>query len=620
MKKFSYIFILALTLLFLIQIGGEASGQTTRHRRKSARKPLPKRPKNELILGEVTIYGKSASLRMPKTKVAISNEAARATLLGWGSYHMLPPTELQSPELPVLVSPAKKQIISVDVNGGSFRTSDSRILFWKTTKHYSFGLSGIWRNSIGTSANRFYHQGGINLIGNANLGKGFQLGLNTAYQQDSFGFGNFWPNKVSYLLLPDWRKLHTFRYGVRLLSNQSPQFRWEASYQIQLFPTDNAIDRPFRFTAWVPRNTHREKTQILSGSVSFSKKIAFDFVTQAIFNRDRFPYYPAGIAIPQNPVPIPEGTFQNAQTFLNGHLTASKTITNALFAKIGFNYYYFTHTNDSGKTFPKATPAFSLNYTLAPRWQFGASYFSGYKFRTAYDAYKENPFYVQSLNLNQLEHQKVRAQVTADWAVSRQAFFQLALSENIIQNYPVWESHLEWESPPSLQLYSPGIFQLIYLPEVHFNQAKIAIQTGKLEHSFLKAALFFNFNKSLTPDLTRFPKWNYTNDVPYLPDLKITFQGQAQIAPKWRLEVDGRYVGDRAIEYVPTVVPAGVSNLPGATTYLPDYLLLNARLRYLLPFGSIYAGLWNGLNQKIEPFLNIQDDGRKVFGGMEFRW
>ncbi len=620
MKKFSCIFIQVIIFLFLIQISGEAIGQTTRHHRKRAKKPLPSRPKNELILGEVTIYGKSASLQMPKTKVTISEEPPRAVLLGWGNYKLLPPAELQSPELPGLIFPAKKQIISVDVNGGSFRSSNSQILFWKTTERFSFGLSGIWRNSLGTSANRFYHRGGVNLLGNVNLGKGFQLCLNTAYQQDSFGFGNFWPNKVSYLFLPNWRKLHALRYGVRLLSNQSLQFRWEASYQTQLFPTDNAIDRPFRFTASTPANTHHEKTQILSGNVSFSKKIALDFTTQAIFNRDRFPYYPAGIAILRNPAPIPEGTFQNVQTFLNGHLTANKTVTNALSAKIGFNYYYFTHTNDSSKTFLKATPALSLTYALASGWQFGASYFSGYKFRTVYDAYNENPFYVQSLNLNQLEHRKVRAQITADWAVSRQVFFQLALSENIIQNYPVWESRLKWGTPPNFQLYSPGIFQLIYLPEVHFNQAKITIQTGKLEHSFLKAALFLNFNKSLTSDLARFPKWNYTNEVPYLPDLKITFQGQAQITPKWRLEADGRYVGNRAIEYVPTVVPAGGSNLQGATTYLPDYLLLNARLRYVLPFGSIYAGVWNGFNQAIEPFLNIQDDGRKLFGGMEIRW
>jgi len=620
MKKFSHIFIQAVILLFLIQLGGEAAGQTTRHRRKSAQKPLPNRPKNELILGEVTIYGESASLRMPKTKVAITTEPARARLLGWGTYHVLPPTELQSPELPGLVSPEIRQIFLLDVNGGSFRTSDSRILFWKTTDRYAFGLSGIWRNSLGTSANRFYHQGGVNLLGSVNLGKGFQLDLMTVYQQDSFGFGDFWPNHVSYLLLPDWRKLHTLHYGINLTAAPRPEFHWGISYQSRFFPTDNAIDRPFRITSWNPGNTHHEKTQILSGRLHFSKKIALDLTAQAIFNRDRFPYYPSGIANSQNPEPVPEGAFQNSQTFLKGQLTASKAVTDAFFAKIGFNYYSFTPTTDSGKTVLKAAPTLAVTYTLAPRWQFGASYLSGYKFRTSYDVYNENPFYEQSVNLNELEHQKVRAQVSADWAASKQVFFHLALSENMIQNYPVWESHLEWGAPPDIQIYSPGVFRLIYLPEAHFNQAKIAVQTGRLNDSFFKIALFFTFNKSLTPDSARFPKWNYSNDVPYLPDLRITFQGQAQIAPKWRLEVDGRYVGDRAIEYVPTVVPAGVPNLPGAKTYLPDYLLLNTRLRYLFPFGSIYAGLWNGLNQTIEPFLNIQDDGRKIFGGLEVRW
>jgi len=620
MKKFSYIFIQLIIFLFLIQIGGEAAGQTTRHRRKSAQKPLPNRPKNELILGEVTIYGKSASLRMPTTKVAISEEPPRAALLGWGSYELLPPTELRSPELPGLVSPERKQAISIDVNGGNFRSSNSDFLFWKSTNRFQVGVSGFWRNSMGTSANRFYHWGGINLLGNVSLRRNFQLRLQTTYRQDSFGFGNFWPNKVFYLLLPEWRKLHIFSYRVALTAAPAPEVHWGISYQSRLFPTDNGIDRPFRIVTRVQDNTHHEKTQILSGSVSFSKKIALDFATQAIFNRDRFPYYPAGIASLRKLEPIREGAFQNTQTFLNGHLTANKTITGALSAKLGFNYYYFTHRNDSGKPFLKAAPALSFIYAPAPRWHLGASYFSGYKFRTAYNAYNENPFYTQSVNLAHLEHQKVRAQVTTDWAVSREVFFHLALSENIIQDYPVWESRLEWTAFPDSRVYSPGLFQLIFLPEVHFNQAKIAFQAGNSDHSFLKAALFFNFNKSLTPDLVRFPKWNYTNDVPYLPDLKITFQGQAQIAPGWRIEAEGRYVGNRAIEYMPTVVPAGVPNLYEATTYLPDYLLLNARLRYLLPFGSIYAGVWNGLNQVIEPYLNIQDDGRKVLGGMEIRW
>ena len=619
MKKFSYIFIEVIIILFLIQISGEAIGQTNRHRRKPAKKPLPSRPKNELILGEVTIYGESTSLRMPQTKVAISNEPARATLLGWGTYHVLPPTGLQSPELPGLVSTTRKKLISLDVNGGSFRTSNSRILLWKTTTRYSFGLLGRWRNSLGTPTNRFYHQGAINLIGNINLGKGLQLNLNTAYQQDSFGFGDFWPSHVS-CLPPDWRKLHAFHYGIHLAAAPTPEFQWGISYSSRLFPTDKSIDRPFKITSCPAANTHHEKTQILSGRLSFSEKIALDVATRAIFNRNQFPYYPAGIAIPRNPAPIPEGTFQNSQAFLNGRITAGKALTDAFFAKIGFNSYFFTHNGDSSKPFLKAVPMLSITYTLAPRWQFGASYFSGYKFRTTYDAYNENPFFEQSLNLNQLEHQKVRAQVTADWAALRQMVLHFALSENIIQNYPVWESHLGKGTSTNCQFYCPGVFQLIYLPEAHFNQAKIAIQTGKLEESFLRAALFFNFNKSLTPDTARFPKWNYSNDVPYLPDIRLTFQGQAQIAPKWRLEVDSRYEGDRAIEYVPTVVPAGASNFPGAKTYLPGYLLLNARLRYLLPFGSFYVGVWNGLDQTIEPFLNIQDDGRKVFAGMDVRW
>ncbi|NOY76324.1 MAG: hypothetical protein GXO76_00505 [Calditrichaeota bacterium] len=618
MKKFSHIFIKAVILLFLIQLGGEAAGQTTRHRRKSTRKPLPNRPKNELILGEVTIYGESASLRMPKTKVAISNEPARAALLGWGTYHLFPPTELQSPELPALLSPEAKRVIALDVAGGSFQTSDSRLLFWKTTGHASFGLSGFWRNSTGTSVNRFYHQGGMNLLGSLNLGKGFQLGLTSHYQQDSFGFGDFWPDKLSYLLLPNWRKLHTFNYRVSLTAAPGPEFHWGLSYQSRFFPTDNAIDHPFSISFRSSANTHHEKTQILSGNFSLSKKITLHATAQAIFNRDRFPYYPTGLATSQSASLAPEGAFQNSQTFLKGQLTAGKAITDAFFARVGLNTYYFTHSNDSSKTLLKAAPVLSIIYTLAPRWQFGASYFSGYTFRTSYDVYRENPFYDQSVNLNQLEHRKVQARVTADWAASRQMVFRFGLSENVIQNYPVWESHLEWGTLPDSSFYFPGVFQLVYLPEVHFNRLKIAIQSGKLESSFLKVAFSFAFNKRLTTDSMRFPKWNDSNDVPYLPNLQITFQGQAQIAPKWRLEAG--YVGDRAIEYVPTVVPAGTSYLPKANTYLPNYLLINARLRYLLPFGSIYVGLWNGLNQTIEPFLNIQDDGRKVFGGMEIRW
>ena len=627
MKKIVRLIFGVILFSFFTQIGGIAHAQSSGHSRKSARKILPQRPKEELTLAEVTIYGQAASLRMPKSKVTIKSEPPRAALLGWGLYEILPPTELQSPELPQLPLTGAAQAVHLDIDGGNFKTGDARFLYWREKNRFQWGVSGTWRNSLGTASNRFYHQGTTNLFGGLRLSRRIRLQLRFDYLQNSFGFGNEWPADIRQIM-PVRRKLHAAAYSARFVSNRSSALHWSFSYGTRLFPTDNAIDRPYLSAFAGTQITHKEKTQILSGTLSFQSGITTELFARAIFNRDRFPFYPAGIVHPGQ-LTVPEGAFQNSQTFVNGYIKVHKNLKKGLSASAGLNYYAFTYTGKSGGAFVRGTPRLSMVYNAIPNWQLSADYESGYTFRTRYDVYRENPFYDQSLNLNQLEYQKVHAKLAAEWAISQRFFLKFGLAENSIQNYPVWESILSRQQIllPANQapVYSPGAFRFVTLPEAHFNQLNAGFLFGQLERSFFKLTAYFNFNKSLKSDPVLYPLWNYSKDVPFLPDLKITFEGRVRLAPRWRLELDGRYMGSQLIEKSSFIVPLNGSVGSGSTfygpgQYLPDYLLLNAKLRFLLPFGSVYLGTWNALNQIIEPFEYIQDDGRKFFGGMEVKF
>ncbi len=599
---------LTLLFLFFLQAATPGAGQTRSHRGRKKSKPVPRRPQNELSLGEVTIYGKNTRVRLPRNKVVPSENPQKPPLLNWHEFRLIPPSELQAPELPSRPSSRRDQIVQLNLRGGTFQSGGGQAVIWKDTRRWQVGATTRWDNTFGTHVNRFRHLGTAHLWGAYQLSQNWKTIFQLEFLQHSFGFGNGFSVLANQARVPEWRKVQALQYRWELQKNNANGDFWRVSVKGRFFPLNNETDHPALSTTKPTFIQIKEKTQVLTFEGQFTRSARFSLHARLISNQSQFSYQPPnpGLGWPPH-VPL------NSQIFARIAPSISKRLTPQLFGQIGFQGFYFS-ASENTSTILKVKPAARLLYSPVGNWEIFASYFAGYRFRSLFDAYGENPFCEQNLNLNILEFRKTRAILGVNWKATRSLTLGSSLSENLVENYPAWSSfdwlHNAQAAPPAAGgLLTPGLFHTTYLPSVHYNAWHGNLQIGQPGRRFLSLTLVARFNKSSQIDTAAQDQWRVPNDIPELPDFEIGFRGALPFYSRWQIAYQGTYQSARLVE---KLFSAGAVGAP----YLSEFFLLNLQLNYRLPFGTVFVGTWNVLDQNIEEFDQIWADGRKFFAGI----
>ncbi len=599
-------------LLFLLQGATIGLAQARRHSGRKKTKPVPQRPENELSLGEVTIYGKSASVRLPRNKVVPSEIPQNPPLLTWREFRLVPPSELKAPELPARPSSEVNRIALLDLRGGSARSGDGELLFWKNARRWQVGLNGGWANTLGTHPNRFRHYGTGRIWGEYRLSRNWQTDLQIEFLQQSFGFGRAFSSPFFQSPIPQWRKVQALRYEWGLRKNNQNGDFWRVRYSGHLFPLDENIDSYAPTKAKTTTVRVQEKWQALDFEGQLSRGVLLSLRARLISNQDRFSYLPESASFLWPPhIPL------NSQTFIRIAPSISKRLTPQFFGEIGLQGFYFSASGQHSAVLT-AKPVARFLYSPGANWEIFASYFAGYRYRSLFDAYGENPFCEQNLDLNTLEFQKTRAQLGINWRVTPSLTVGNAFSENLVENYPAWSTYdwlyqIETSPPQPGILLTPGLFHTTYLPRVHYNAWHGSVEVGQPDRGFLRLTVVARFNKSSSIDSTTHEQWNVPHDIPELPNLEIGFRGALPFASSWKIEWRGAYRGARLVER---------QSLVGQIVepYLSEFFLLNLQLDYRFPFGNVFLGTWNVLDQDIEEFDQIWADGRKFFAGIQVKF
>ncbi len=599
------LWILGLVCLLFLSSAAPVQGRKHTGRRKT--KPVPQRPQKELLLGEVTIYGESTARRVPHAKVVPQEPPVAPPLLGWQPFRLVPPTELQSPQTPRLLYPQKRQVAQFVLKSGTARTGAGGLLFWKTSGIWQIGLSGSWNNTLGTHANRFRHQGQTHFQAQIHFSPKWTGALLLDFLQNSFGFGTGFSSAFSAdkRLYPDWRKTRTLRTRVSLQRTSDSADFWQLSYTGQSFPARSETD--FRYGASPQTFLTQEKTHCLDFRSRFTRQLNFSVNAKAVLNTDRF------LRVPQK-TPA-DWLGKNTQTFVRAEALLSKRLTPLFFARAGFRTFFFKATGQTAVAanphFLKAAPVVQFLYAPSLRLRFSASYGANSLFWSHLDAFQANPFFRQDIALNQLEFQKSQAQVGMSWEPTAHVVLGAELSDTVIENYPAWVTEYfvgSSSSPTSLSLLSPGLYARTYLPSVHFNAVTFRTTLGQIDGKFFDLRLTSCFNKTSTLDKANGFQHNVPKDIPELPNIDLSVVAAWPLSSKIRVEAHSLYKSARLVEVFtdqPLIVPP----------YLSEYFLLNTRLTYQLPVGSLFLGIWNLFDQPIEEFYGMWADGRKFFVG-----
>ncbi len=596
------VFLWFLLLIFAVGAAGTAQARKRNHKKT---KTVPQRPQQELSLGEVTIFGENTTVRLPRRKLIPDEPPQVPRLLTWRTFQLIPPSELKAPELPSAPSSEVNQIVRLKLFGGSARTGNGGLLLWKNQGRWQTGVAARWANTLGTHTNRFRHSGTAAFWGAFHLNSTRQATFELGFLQNSLGFGLI-PGFLRGTF-PSWRKARALHYQVGFHSFGAP-LTWAAFYRARLFPLTNPLNFYSQTACTASKSGLEEKTQEFQVQAQYSGAATFRFNTQLILNRDQIP----AVAIPSSGTP--GFSFQNSQTFLETNLTVSKRLTPRFLGELTLNAFYFSPKG--GDTFFKTKPASRLLFSPAANLHIFASYFAGYRFQTLYTLYEKNPFFQTTADLSRLEFQKAHAQVGANWNTGAGLTLAVRFSENQIQNYPAWARH-HYLGAGNWGTCKPGLFDLTYLPEVHFQELRVQVQLGTTPGRYLRLTLTPRFNKTSTIDSTAGNQLFVTDNIPQLPNFEFGAEGAVSFGPNWRLNWRSLYKSGRLVESFYN----SANSLPVVSNpYLSEFWLVNVRASYHLPFGSLFGGVWNLLDQSIEPFDGMWADGRKFFGGVTIQF